>query len=92
MGVLTTQEKLQQNRGVINIGDGVEFADITSDGELKVKDNFSEISNKIGSQKHIAVSDVNQMFSQIVNLLQVIVDQNNEAYGLDYQLDGTIGD
>ena len=87
MGTLTTQERLQQNRGVIKIGDGTHSVDVTKNGELKVS-NTAQTTTSGGQSKVWVYSDeVIQLLTECLVELKK-ANLHNEAV-TDLQVDNT---
>lgn len=70
-----------QDRGLIKVTDGSQIMELDSKGNI-VESNLSNVLDSKGSQKFITTRDVNELFSEILVQLKIIVAQNNEVHDL----------
>lgn len=71
MAALTEQEKNQQNRGWIKIGDGTYAVDITDDGEFKVR-LPSETTEQDLTFTNVRDKDISNKLDTMITLLGLI--------------------
>jgi len=88
-----TSNDAWQDRGVVKLTDGSYVADITSDGEIKVKDSSNVIN--AGGEKHLVVdsNSINSLLGRVLKELKkmniqlaMITDneiKNSDLYGGD---------
>lgn len=72
---------LFQDRGVVKITDGTYILDIV-DGKI-IESTLDAVSSSRGDQRFLTTRDVNELFSEILVQLKIIVAQNNEVHDLN---------
>ncbi len=88
MGTLVTQERLQQNRGVIKVADGVHFLEINSDGSINTVDSTVRTEQRF---KLLLVRDNTavEALNEVVKQLRIVSRKLDCLQPNDEELDET---
>ena len=77
----------------VRITGGENIADVTADLDLQTKDReLTDTSDKAGNRRYISVSDISEVFGEILTELKIIRMTLNSAYDSDFKEIDTIGE